>query len=113
KQAILQMSGSVLLKEFLPLGKTDAESSRGAGDSSVDWTAFVDRRVAAGAKDLYAECLTTMETQLIDRVMQKTGGNQVKAAEILGITRGTLRNKLRILGLAFDRFSDAELSADG
>jgi len=53
-----------------------------------------------------------METQLIERVMQKTGGNQVKAAEILGITRGTLRNKLRMLGLAVDRFTDVDLSAD-
>jgi two-component system nitrogen regulation response regulator GlnG len=113
KQAILQMSGSVLLKEFLPLGRPDAEPARAVAEPPVDWKAYVDRRVAAGVKDLYAECLTAMESQLIDRVMQKTAGNQVKAAEILGITRGTLRNKLRMLGLAVDRFADVEPSSDG
>src|SRR5262249_3699215 len=111
KQAILQMSGSVLLKEFLPLGKTDAETARDA-DPSGDWNAFVDRRVGSGAKNLYPKCVTPMETQSSDRVMKKTRGNQVKAGDILGSPRGTLLNKLRMLGLAVDRFTDVDLSAD-
>jgi two-component system nitrogen regulation response regulator GlnG len=40
-----------------------------------------------------------MEKPLIKVVLEATGGNQVKAAAILGINRNTLRKKLRSLSL--------------
>ena len=43
-----------------------------------------------------------MERTLIATVLQNTQGNQSKAAEILGITRGSLRNKIRLLGICID-----------
>jgi len=39
--------------------------------------------------------LKEMEKELILSTLQKTGGNRTQAAEILGITRQTLQNKLR------------------
>jgi len=39
--------------------------------------------------------LKEMEAQLIKQTLQQTGGNQTKAAQMLGITRQTLINKLR------------------
>jgi two-component system nitrogen regulation response regulator GlnG len=36
-------------------------------------------------------------------VLQTTGGNQLRAAQLLGITRRTLRLKLRDLGLSVTR----------
>jgi two-component system nitrogen regulation response regulator GlnG len=33
-------------------------------------------------------------------VLRETGGNQSEAAKILGITRGSLRNKIRTLRLS-------------
>jgi len=36
-----------------------------------------------------------MEKQLILQTLEQTGGNQTKAAQILGITRQTLINKLK------------------
>ena len=44
--------------------------------------------------------LRQMEKPLIKIVMEATGGNQRKAAEILGINRNTLRKKLSSLSLA-------------
>ena len=38
--------------------------------------------------------LRTVEKPLLDMVMQRTQGNQSKAAEWLGINRNTLRRKL-------------------
>jgi Fis family transcriptional regulator len=46
------------------------------------------------AGDLYQLFLTEMEQPLLEKVMQVARGNQTKAAEMLGINRGTLRKKL-------------------
>ena len=47
-----------------------------------------------------------MERSLLTRVLQHTGGHQTKAAELLGITRGSLRHKLRALGVQADHVGD-------
>ena len=49
--------------------------------------------------DLHDLFLRQMEKPLIKIVMEATGGNQRKAAEILGINRNTLRKKLSSLSL--------------
>jgi two-component system nitrogen regulation response regulator GlnG len=95
KQAILRMSGTVLLPDFLPpLG--------GRGEppaAAFDWDQFVADRTAAGSTDLYAETLAVMERELLVRVLKHTAGNQLQAAKVLGITRGSLRTKIRTLGI--------------
>lgn len=50
------------------------------------------------------DALTEVEKKLIQWAHQKTNGNQVKMAEILGIPRTTLRNRLVKLQL-FDKSS--------
>lgn len=45
-----------------------------------------------GLTDLYAETLKMMERYLLTRVLSETQGNQSRAAEILGITRGKIRS---------------------
>ena len=49
--------------------------------------------------DLYEKVLARVERPLFDLVLAHTGGNQLKAAEILGLNRNTLRKKLAGLGL--------------
>jgi len=44
---------------------------------------------------LYDMVLTCIEKPLLEYTMQYAGGNQSKAAEILGINRNTLRKKLQ------------------
>ena len=48
---------------------------------------------------LYQLVLREVEEPLFRSVMQYTEGNQLRAAEILGINRGTLRRKLEDYGL--------------
>ncbi len=49
--------------------------------------------------ELYTLVLSEVEAPLFKSVMNYTGGNQSRAAQILGINRGTLRKKLRTYGL--------------
>ena len=45
--------------------------------------------------DLYQLVLEQVENPLLSAVMAYTGGNQSRAAEMLGLNRGTLRKKLK------------------
>jgi two-component system nitrogen regulation response regulator GlnG len=49
--------------------------------------------------DVYAMVLEQVERPLIRFVLEKTRGNQVRAADILGINRNTLRKKITELGV--------------
>lgn len=47
--------------------------------------------------DLYEKLLPNFEKPLISAALEMTAGNQLKAAELLGLNRNTLRKKIRIL----------------
>jgi DNA-binding protein Fis len=59
----------------------------------------VTERLSADSENLYQESLHLLERYLLTRVLRETQGNQSKAARRLGITRGSLRNKMRDLGI--------------
>jgi len=48
---------------------------------------------------LYDMVMREVEAPLLEVVMREARGNQTRAAEILGISRATLRRKLRAHGL--------------
>lgn len=50
-----------------------------------------------GEKNIYDRLLPLLERPLIRRALEKSRGNQLKAAEMLGINRNTLRKKIREL----------------
>jgi two-component system nitrogen regulation response regulator GlnG len=107
RKAMLNLTGPVLLPEFLPEevrgarpARGEGPNARGNGDGSAsDLEMFLDGRMSEGSNDLYAESVAFMERTLVARVLQSTGGNQSKAAKMLGITRGSLRNKTIALGI--------------
>jgi len=53
--------------------------------------------VASGA--LYHGALAAFETPLFEHALRETGGNQLRAAQLLGINRNTLRKRLDDLGI--------------
>ncbi len=106
KQSLLKMRGSVLLPDFLPAhvtGKAAPPEPPEAVGELFSWDEFVAGRVAEGTENLYAESLERMEREVLVRVLRHTGGNQLQAARILGITRGSLRTKIRALGISIER----------
>jgi two-component system, NtrC family, nitrogen regulation response regulator GlnG len=57
----------------------------------------------AAPSDLHALLISAVERPLIEVVLERAGGNQVKAAEMLGINRNTLRKKITELGIEVRR----------
>ena len=54
--------------------------------------------------DLYKAVLDAIEKPLIERALERTFGNQLKAAKILGINRNTIRAKIKKLAINVDRW---------
>jgi two-component system nitrogen regulation response regulator GlnG len=109
KQALLQATGSILVPDFLPMAllkQGNHAESVGQGDSAP-LVQFIEEQLGTGTENLYDQALRRMERILLGRVLQHTNGNQVQAAKILGITRGSLRNKLRELGITIGRTVEA------
>jgi two-component system nitrogen regulation response regulator GlnG len=54
----------------------------------------------AGAPgDVHGALLARVEKPLIETALARTGGNQLRAAELLGINRNTLRKRIVELGI--------------
>ncbi len=49
--------------------------------------------------NVYQTVLAEMEIPLLEKVLEHTRGNQTRAADMLGLNRGTLRKKLKQYGL--------------
>ena len=84
--------GPVLLPDFLPASVEPAhrrQPRRGDAADEAGLEAFIESRLQAGTEDLYAEGCGRLERLLVTRVLRHTGGNQLQAAKILGITRGS------------------------
>mgnify|MGYP003381353050 CR=1 FL=1 len=64
---------------------------------------FVQSRLQAGSQDLYNELIEQVERRLFAQVLEVTGGNQSKTAEILGITRGKVRDRIATFDIQLDR----------
>jgi two-component system nitrogen regulation response regulator GlnG len=114
RRAMLMATGPTIVPELLPKERSeDSQSSQrsqeyssGEDSGAVDLARFIDQRNAAESENLYQETLQMMERYLITRVLRETQGNQSKAARRLGITRGSLRNKMRDLGVQIEQIVD-------
>jgi len=53
---------------------------------------------------LYKSVVEAIEKPLIEHTLERTEGNQLKAARILGINRNTMRAKIKKLGISVDKW---------
>jgi DNA-binding NtrC family response regulator len=81
----------------LPTEQTPASAER------FDWDDFIADKLESGSRTIYDDAISLTEKHVISRILHHTGGNQVQASELLGITRTTLRNKLKQHGITIGR----------
>jgi DNA-binding NtrC family response regulator len=106
REAMIVSTGPILLPEFLPLaGEADAADddilpAELAATNSGDWRQLVEF-IAEGLKqkqpDLYRRAVAQFDQLVIAMTMQQASGFQSHAAELLGVSRPTLRTKLRLI----------------
>jgi two-component system nitrogen regulation response regulator GlnG len=101
KQALLRSTGPVLVPAFLPeLAPRQVDEPAPAFAAGSRLESLIEQRLRDGSRDLYEEARRELDRYLLPLVLRMTGGNQLRAARVLGITRRTLRLRLRELGLA-------------
>jgi len=105
REALITSFGLTLLPEFLPV-ELRSETGGGAPDvdasfvGDVDWQqlpGFVESALAQNENDLYRRAREYFDRFVISRVMQHCDGNQNRAADLLGLSRVTLRSRLRAI----------------
>jgi two-component system nitrogen regulation response regulator GlnG len=100
KQAILHANGPIVLLEHLPRAVREASAGVRSPNSVVlDLSKFVAQHLSQPHPNLYARSMELVERTLIALVLRHTLGNQTAAADLLGITRGSLRFKIRALAI--------------
>jgi Fis family transcriptional regulator len=69
-----------------------------AVSTSLDY--YFDQLDGTAPNELYQLVISQVEQPLFESVMHHTGGNQTRAAALLGISRATLRKKLAMYNIA-------------
>lgn len=98
ERALILEDAESITTEYLPAGIAAAASPGGAA-----------RPVAGGARNWKIELpaggllLDDVESSLVQQAIETSGGNQTRAAELLGISRDQLRYRLKKLSESADR----------
>ena len=109
KFALVHTSGEIVTPESLPASVLG--DSRAAPAPSVaarpnelgDVRRLVQDLLSQGAADLNSEVHAAVDRVLLQEVLASVDGHQARAAEILGLSRNTLRTRLQELGLTVSK----------
>lgn len=100
RESLIRSAGSTLLPEFLPDQLSRERPVPQTVPIAPTWDALAaDLKVAIAGNErgVYRRALEHFDRIVINAAMTQTHGNQVAASELLGISRPTLRDKLRRL----------------
>lgn len=121
RQALLNCVGSVITRDCLPeslLFSTDAVqhndetsltskvplavTANTKSDTDFSLYGLIQERFDSGSKNVYSEVIAEVERVLLTKILQLTDGNQSRASEVLGITRGKIRDRIAAFGIKLD-----------
>jgi two-component system, NtrC family, nitrogen regulation response regulator GlnG len=104
QRAMVMATSGAILPEHLPIGPVSATAAVGT-DSSLE--EIIEKKMQEcvrglrghASANLHSLMVGLIEKPLLRAVMRETKGNQVRAAQLLGINRNTLRKKLKEHGI--------------
>jgi len=111
RRALVVAKGDAILLSDLPpeiVGQAPAPSASaplssapmGAVDpGATDVVALTRKLFQWARKDPKLKLIPAVERELVLQALKETGGNQVQAAKLLGITRATLRKRIEKFGI--------------
>lgn len=119
KHALVQATGDVLTIACLPAYLRDGPATAPASLTD-DQRASFDRAIAqlvrglleSGQPDIYQQLCSAVDRVAIEEAIRHAHGHMGNASELLGISRNTLRAKLRALGLAVEKQILADSARD-
>jgi nitrogen regulation protein NR(I) len=105
KFALVHSTGDVVTPQALPAsvrgqsGGVPALPAETQQNELSDVRQLVRNLLSKGTADLNEEVHAAVDRVLLEQVLASVGGHQARAAEILGLSRNTLRTRLQQLGL--------------
>jgi nitrogen regulation protein NR(I) len=117
KYAMVHATGEILTPDCLPETCRPAHLAAAPPvavpmpvGGTLEVAQLVRQLLESQSSEIYRQVYAAVDRIVLDEVLRHVKGNQLQAAELLGISRTTLRAKLRSLGLAVEKWllPDAE-----
>lgn len=111
RESLIAAAGSVLLPSFLPPelqspGSVIPDEVAIPAVNADDWSklgTFIESALQAQERDIYRRAMDEFDRRIVSRALSQSSGHQTNAAQLLGLSRPTLRTKLRSLGMTVEK----------
>jgi two-component system nitrogen regulation response regulator GlnG len=111
-RAALLAPSSAIAPEDIELERSPAAARHIPVQNGAELNQLITERIAEWfedpkgeePRDLYQRMVTELERPLIEMALKRAGGNQVKAARMLGLNRNTLRKKITDHKIALTKY---------
>jgi nitrogen regulation protein NR(I) len=117
KYALVHSLGNVVTPQALPgtvRGRSDGtlpDPAQAEDGNLADVRSLVRSLLSTGSTRLSETVHAAVDRVLLEQVLASVGGHQARAAEILGLSRNTLRARLQQLGLTVEKVVQDESDA--
>jgi nitrogen regulation protein NR(I) len=116
KYGLVHAVGTVLTADNLPESlrmEPSRQPETVPATEGLDVAALVHGLMRTGDMDIYRKVCQAVDRVVLEIVLRHVKGNQVQASELLGMSRGTLRAKMRALELVIEKQISVEQEPPG